>query len=564
MVFVVSLSSCGRKLTPSSSSVKNSKDGDLSAFNYVYVEALKQKLMGNTGDALKYFEQALKLNPNSDASCFQIAQILIAKENANGAKLYANRASSLDPSNLWYMMMLSAIYYQERNLDSAIYFYERAVKVYPEKEDLQLTLGNLYSENKNYDQALSLYDKLDIKYGVNENSTPAAVRNLMESGKLDEALRKVNLLLKNKPDEILYNGLLAEVYREKGENANARKVYSQLIERNPDNPQIQLALCGFLLEEKSYADLMSLLNTVFINDKVSREEKISLLAQLIENEQIIKEHSDQMILSTMILETEYKNDPIIVLLKPEILIKEGKPEEAAEKLEELIKIQPDNYYAWEKLLIVYLQIENFDMLMKRGEECSAKFNRSFLAKVLYASGAIEKGKFSIAEEELRKAEILAGDNNDLLLQVLTMRADLYYKNKQFDKAFAVFDEAVKKNSDDLTVLNNYAYYLAEQNVRLKEAEAMAREVVDKAEKNTTFLDTYAWVLYKRGKLKEAAAIMEKIIGSGEKADAEWYEHYGYILKGQKKCSLAVEKWEIAISIDSSKTHLIQEIKDCEK
>ena len=37
-------------------------------------------------------------------------------------------------------------------------------------------------------------------------------------------------------------------------------------------------------------------------------------------------------------------------------------------------------------------------------------------------------------------------------------------------AFETFDEALKINSEDLTIINNYAYYLAEQNMRLKEAE----------------------------------------------------------------------------------------------
>lgn len=564
ILVTVAFYSCGRRMTPSSAIEKSAKEDDKSAFNYVYVEALKQKVMGNSGEALKYFEQALKLNPSSDAACFQIAQILISKENPAGAKKFAKRANTLDPSNLWYMMMLSAIYYQERNLDSAVIYYEKAVRVYPEKENLQLTLGNLYSENKNYDKALKLYENIENKYGVNESSTPALIRSLVETKKYEEALAKVNLLLKDKPDEISYNGLLAEVYTAKGDNQKAREVYSKLVERNPDDPQILMALCGFLIDEKSYEDLLPLLNSVFINDRVSRENKISIVAQLIEDSDLVKEHGDQLILTTMVLEAAYKGDPIIQLLRPEILVQGGKPEEAAERLEEIIKNQPDNYYAWEKLLLVYLQIENFDMLVKRGEECSSKFNRSFLAKVLYASGAIEKGKFTIAEEELRKAEILAGDDNDLKMQVLTMRADLYYKKKEYDKAFAVFDEAVKMNSEDITVLNNYAYYLAEQNIRLKEAEAMAKEVISKADNNTTFLDTYAWVLYKRGKLKDAALIMEKIISSGEKADAEWYEHYGYILKAQKKCQLAIEKWEIALSIDSSKTHLIQEIKDCAK
>jgi Tfp pilus assembly protein PilF len=136
--------------------------------------------------------------------------------------------------------------------------------------------------------------------------------------------------------------------------------------------------------------------------------------------------------------------------------------------------------------------------------------------------------------------------------------------KDYENAFKFFEEAIKRNSEDLTVLNNYAYYLAEQDMNLKEAEQMAKKVIEIEKDNTTFLDTYGWVLYKRGKLKEAAGIMESIINSGEKNDAEWYEHYGFILKKQKKCDKAMEYWNIALRIDSTKTHLIKEIESCEK
>ena len=193
-----------------------------------------------------------------------------------------------------------------------------------------------------------------------------------------------------------------------------------------------------------------------------------------------------------------------------------------------------------------------------------KFNTSLPAKLLYANGALETGKYSIALEELKKAEILAGESKDLMLQVLMMRADVYYRMKDYSKAFETFEEALKSNNDDLTVLNNYAYYLAEQNKNLKEAEVMARKVIEKEKGNTTFLDTYGWVLYKRGKLKEAAKVMESIIGKGEKSDAVWYEHYGYILKKQNKCKEAVYNWNVSLKIDSTKTELIKEIRNCEK
>jgi tetratricopeptide (TPR) repeat protein len=557
-------SSCSRKLTASSSDGKGTKKFDVSAFNYVYVEALKQKLMGNSGDALKYLEQCIKINPKSDAAYYQMAQIVIANGDTKNGKKYISQALSIDEENLWYLTMLAGIYYQEKNLDSTIIYYEKAVNYFPEKENLQLTLGNLYSEDKKYDKANFIFESFDNKYGLNETSTLSSVKNLMSEGKFDDALGKILSLLKENPDEILYRSILADIYRGKEDFQKARDVYDDLLEKNPGNPQIQLSYCDLLLDEKLYDDFFTLLNTVILNIKVERENKIALMARLIEIPDIIKSWSDKVIISMMVLEANYSDDNIIPLLRPELMVKQNKLSEAAERLEEIIKANPDNYYAWEKVLIVYLQLKDYDKLLKRGEECATRFNTSFPAKLLYANAALETGKYSIALDELKKAEILAAENKDYLVQVLTMRADLYYRMKDYQKSFETFDEALKKDNQDLTVMNNYAYYLAEQNTKLKEAEDLAKKVVDKEKGNTTFLDTYGWVLYKRGKLREAARVMESVIGSGEKSDAVWYEHYGYILKKMNRCSDAVDNWNIALKIDSTKTGLVKEIENCGK
>lgn len=563
-LIILCTASCGKKMIPAKVIGKSGRNYDNAAFNYVYVEAIKQKLMGNGGDALKYLEQCVKMNPESDAAYYQMAQILSSKGDIVNSKHFAEKALSINQNNIWYLIMLAEIYYHEKNLDSAIIYYEKAVKIFPDRENVKLTLGNLYSENADFKKANEIYNSLDNKYGINETTTVSSIKSLMSSGKYEEALVKVKLLLKGNPDEILYNGLLAEIYKGNGENEKAREVYKQLIERNPDNPQTQLSLCDFLVTVKSYDELFMLLNTVILNDKVPKEDKISLMARLLELPDLIKNKGDNLIVALMLLEASYKEDNIIPLLRPEVLIKQQKLVESSIRLEEIISANPDNYYAWEKLLLVYLQLGEFQKLLKKGEECATLFNRSFLAKILYANGALENGKYDIVLEELRKAEILAGDNKEYLIQVLTMRADVYYRMKEYSKAFEIYDKILKSNSEDLIVMNNYAYYLAEQNMKLKEAELMAKKVIEKEKTNTTYLDTYGWVLFKRGKLNEAAKIMETIINSGGKPDAEWYEHYGYILKKQKKCTKAIENWNIAIKLDNKKTNLIKEIENCRK
>ena len=555
---------CSRKMAQADIDVGGDDSYDKAKFDYVYVEAIKQKLMGNGGEALKRLEEAIEINPESDAAYYQMAQIVSANGDIENGKKYLKKAVSIDPENIWYLMMMGGFYYQQKNVDSAIIYYEKAVRYFPDEEDLQLTLGNLYSENKNYDKAIKIFDLFDKKYGVNENSTVSSIRTLVNAKKYDDALVKAELLLKEFPDEVLYNGLLAEIYVAKGERVKAGEVYNNLLERNPDDPGIQLAVCEFLIGEKDYNELFLLLNNVTLNTNIKREDKISLFARMIELPDLISNNSDELIIALMVFEANYKKDDIVPLLRPEVMIKMSKLDDAALRLEEIIEENPDNYFAWEKLLLVLNQKKDYKNLEIKGEECATRFNRSFLAKILYANGALENKNFNVALEELRKAEILAGDNKEFMTQVLTMRADVFYRMKDYDKAFETFEVAVRENGDDLTVINNYAYYLAEQNRNLKEAEVMAKKVIEEEKGNTTYLDTYAWVLYKRGKLKEAARVMEEIINSGAPPDAEWYEHYGYILSGQHNCTKAIEYWSFAIKLDSTKTELREEIKNCGK
>lgn len=564
VIIIAGWIACTRKVSPAEVKMPAGKNYDSGAFNWVYVDGIRQKLLGNEGEALKDFEQALKINPESDAAYYEMAQIVSANGDVTNAKKLLKKAIDIGERNVWYLTMMGGFYYQEKNLDSAAYYYQIAVKNFPDEENLQLTLGNLYSEDKKYDKAVSIFESLDKKYGVNENSTVLDVKALVAAGRYDEALEKANMLIRDFPDEIMYSGLLAEIYRGKGENEKARDVYRELLKKNPDDPQVQLSACDFLIGEKDYPELLKLLNIVILNNNIKKEDKISLFARLLDDNELVKNNGDKLIVALMVLEENYRNDDVVPLLRPELLVKLSKLDDAAERLDEIIKDNPDNYYAWEKLLLVYYQMKDYRDLMAKGEECATKFNRSFLAKILYANGALEMKNYQVTLDELKKAEILAGDNKDDISQILTMRADTYYRMKDYDMAFKTFEEALKVNSDDMTVVNNYAYYLAEQDRNLKEAERMARMVIEKEKGNNTYLDTYAWVLYKRGKVREASKVMEGIIDTGKQLDAEYYEHYGFILKKLHECPKAIENWNIAIKLDSTKTDLKQEIKNCEK
>jgi Tfp pilus assembly protein PilF len=438
------------------------------------------------------------------------------------------------------------------------------VKYFPEKENLKITLGNIYTEKGDYNKANEIFKYLENKYGPNDNTTLFLIKSLMNSGDLKGAEERVKELLIGKPDEILYNGLLAEVYRAEGKKEKATEVYKKLMESDSGNPQTLLSLADFMITEKQYDELFDVLNTIILNTKISREDKVTLFARIIENDDIIKTKGNELEMIILVLESTYEKDDIISLLRPELYQREQKLDEATDRLEDLIKINAENYFAWERLLLLYSEKGDYENLFEKGKECATKFNMSFTAKVLYASAALEKNELDIAQEELRKAKILAGDKKEMQIQVLTMEADLYYRKKEYTKSYETFKEGLKLGPDDVVILNNYAYYLAEQGQELKEAERMAKIVVEKEKNNGTFLDTYAWVLYKRGKVKEATRIMEEILKKGGKDDAEWCEHYGFMMKKLNKCDKAVEYWEKAQKLDAGKNYLDKDIQNCIK
>jgi tetratricopeptide (TPR) repeat protein len=497
---------------------------DTATFDYIYSEAIRFKLLGNDGDAINLFEESLKINPQSDAVYFNLAQLFLAKGNIPQAKKYIKSAISIDENNMWYLMMLSNIYYQENIIDSTIYVYEKLVSKYPEKIDFKISLGGLYSEKSDLKKANEIFEEIESKYGPNESTSALYVQNLISTGSLQKALEKSLELVSLNPDEIIYSGLLAEVYKALGENEKALDVYTDLIENNPENPNVQVALF-----DSDYTNMKG----------------------------------EELLLSLLVFEQLTPGNSITVLLRPDLLSRMGRDEEAIGNFEEIIKNDQNNFYAWESLLLLYYNHKNFEILEPKARTYSRLNNMSFLAKVLYATAASSNENFDTALEELRKASILAGNNKDMMIQVLSQKADVYFKMGEFENSFVIFEEALTIHNNDILILNNYAYYLAEKGLNLSYANDMAKKVIQQEPLNTTYLDTYGWVLYKQKKYRAAQKVFLKIMELEDNPDAIYYEHLGYVYKARKKCGLAIEAWKTALELDGSNENLKAEILKCE-
>ncbi len=266
----------------------------------------------------------------------------------------------------------------------------------------------------------------------------------------------------------------------------------------------------------------------------------------------------------MILEGKYPDDEEILSMRPGMYETAGREDEAIARYEELLKTVKPGFYFSERLILLYAGKREYRKLYDLASVYSRENNRSILGKVYYAIAAMELKEYEVADSELKKALILAGNNDELKVQVLSMMGDLKYRMKEFDAAYAFYEEALKISPDETLVLNNYAYFLAEGDRDLKKALKMAERVMEKEGDNETYIDTYAWVLYKLGRHRDAYKAMMRIFEKEGERDPEILEHMGYIVKALDKCHEAVAYWRSALEKDSTKTYLEEEIRKCGK
>ena len=94
----------------------------------------------------------------------------------------------------------------------------------------------------------------------------------------------------------------------------------------------------------------------------------------------------------------------------------------------------------------------------------------------------------------------------------------------------------------MSVLNNYAYFIALEGKELQKAHDMSYKTIEEEPENVTYLDTYAWILFLQERYEEAKAYAEKIIQLKPEMDGVLYHHCGDIFAKSGDIDRAVEYW----------------------
>ena len=204
------------------------------------------------------------------------------------------------------------------------------------------------------------------------------------------------------------------------------------------------------------------------------------------------------------------DQPRMVRLRAQALLKSGKAAEANKLLEDAVASQPKSREFVLGLADLYADQKRTDDALRVLGQARQAFGDDQTLGMRYANVYEGGGRLDDAEKELRK--LLAEDPLD---------AD---------------------------AMNSLSYMLAEHNVRLDDAVDLAQRALKVEPGNPAYLDTLGWALFKQGKIEDAAEPLGKaaamLIGNSVIQD-----HHGEVLAKRGRAAEAVAAWQRALAGD---------------
>ncbi len=183
-------------------------------------------------------------------------------------------------------------------------------------------------------------------------------------------------------------------------------------------------------------------------------------------------------------------------------------------------------------------------------------------------------EYDKAIDYIQKCINLTDPDSPRRLEYLMKKADVlilaYEKSsdkKYLSAAIVVYESLLNKMPNNTIILNDLAYFLAENNERLPEALQYAKRALDEQPNNPGYLDTYAYVLHKQGKNSKAVeyvtASLQQYQQNNLLVPAVVYEHKGLIKDalGTKDEALAAYKKALEAGEDGLSQKTTQRINE---
>ncbi|MFO0356585.1 MAG: tetratricopeptide repeat protein [Sphingobacteriaceae bacterium] len=532
------------------------------AFAAKYIDACTARMRGNVNEALKLFNECLKLNPSSVPVKYELATVNKLLGVNDVALAYAKECAAADPKNEWYQLILIECYRTLRQYANSVKVQENLIRSYPENSEFKENLAIEYTYIGQYEKAYNIYNELEKQYGVNEQLSINKIKLLQQENKYNDIEKEINKLLETAPESPRYLTYLAEHFEFIKQPEKAKSVYDKILKIDPDNATVHLALSDYYKQKGDDETAYNQLKLAFLNAELDVVTKYNIAQAYFNTFRKFPEsnYGTQGFELVQIMLKVHPSSPEANALYGDFLYYRKKFDEANKYFYLSALKDKSNYLSWEKLMNCDNLINNFDSLQKHSFEAMELFPNQPMTYYYNGIANIQIHDYKKASESLRDGLEFVLDDKILMSNFYSHLGDAYYYLKDYEKSDRALDDALKINADNFYVLNNYAYYLSQRKEQLEKAEKLSKRSLELKPNEGNFMDTYGYVLFLEGKYIQAEEWLKKATELYPKK-AGILERYADCLLKLNKVNEAIRYYELAIEAGGNKEKLTQKIKD---
>ena len=529
-------------------------DNDLRRYQYFYLEAIRQEGLGNFTEAFELYRHCLEIDSLASEAHFAISGFYSQINKDTLALYHLKKANSLEPENDEFAERLGQYYLSQNKIEEGTRVYERLADMYHDRSDFLDILTRIYQYKKDYPKMLETLNRIEVVEGESENLTLSKMQVYSNMGDEKGAYEELLRLVKRHPNDLNYKVMMGNWLLANSRKDEALKAYKAVLKEEPGNPEAQMSLMDYYRATGNSAEADTLLYQILENPETEAQTRISLMRQVVaDNEQGGGDSTRILNIFSRILSLPQQTSDMAEMHVAYMNFKHMPTDSILSGLNRVLAINPENIGArLQRLDIMWRDTIDEKVIA----ECEKAIDYTPEEPVLYYYLGLAKylnKDDAGALKALRKGATTIKEDTPMEIssRIYMISGDILHSMNLPEEAYAAYDSCLNINPDEISCLNNYAYYLSEENRDLKRAEQMSYKTIKAEPENVSYLDTYAWILYMQKRYEEARIYIDQALkNDSSQTSSVIFEHAGdiYIRLGLK--SDANNYWQKAIDSGS--------------
>lgn len=516
-------------------------------YDYFFLEATSLKALEKYDAAFDLYKHCLEIKPDAASALYEIGQLYFYLNQVEKGEQALEKAVANEPDNYWYRKTLADFYRQQKKTDKAIELLEETYTSSTNKSETLMALTDLYEQKKDFKMEINTLDRLEDLIGKNEQITMEKFRIYSRLNDNQSAFREIEGLVKEYPYDMRYLAILGDTYMQQGKMDEAYKTFQEVLKNEPGNVAALLSMANYYSQTGRDQDYDKQLEHILLNKDITSDVKLDVMKHVIGKAEASQQDSTYVIGLFDKMIDQDKDDTQIPMLYAQYLMSKNMEKQSEPVLEHILQLDPSNTAARMTLLGSAIRKNDADMVIRIAEpgvEISPdNIEFPFYLGMAYYQKDRYDDAIKIYEHSLK---VMPQDANpEGVSQIYGILGDLYYTKNRMKDAYAAYDSALVYNADNISVLNNYAYYLSLEKRNLDKAEEMSHKTVKAEPANATYLDTYAWVLFVKGNYAEARIFIDNALKNKESDSNVVMEHAGDIYYMSGDTEGALKFWQQA-------------------